>query len=123
LRSVTVTSHEEVEVQPIRESKRSMSLELLGQRLTVLSDTDEERVKDVVDFVNRKLSEVRDASRRISTDQIALLAALNIAEELFREKQKSERLRRRVRERSENLLAWIERIEDEVDAASAAEGG
>ena len=100
--------------------KRSMNLELFGQRLTVLSDTDEERVKDIVDFVNRKLEEVRDSSKRVQTDQIALLAALNIAEELFRERQKSAALRRRVRERSVRLLNAIDQIAAEHESPEVA---
>jgi cell division protein ZapA len=103
-------------------SKRPLSLELAGQRLTVLSDTDEERVRDLVDFVNRKLDEVRDPARRAQTDQLALLAALNIAEELFRERQKSERLRRRVRERSMKLLGTIDGIAREVEAVVHSSG-
>jgi cell division protein ZapA len=102
------------------QNKRSMNLELFGQRLTVLSDTDEERVKDIVDFVNRKLEEVRDSSKRVQTDQIALLAALNIAEELFRERQKSAALRRRVRERSVKLLAAIDQVAAEHDSPEVA---
>jgi cell division protein ZapA len=113
---VTVTAREEVEAKPLLPpAKRSMNLELAGQRVTVLSDTDEESVRGLVDFVNRKLEEVRDASRRIPTDQVALLAALNIAEELFREREKSERLRRGLRERSMKLLGAIDAIARQVE--------
>lgn len=97
-----------------------MNLELFGQRFTVVSDTDEARVRDIVDFVNRRLEEVRDSSRRVQTDQIALLAALNIAEELFRERQNSQGLRRRVRERSVKLLGAIDSIAREVEQAGDA---
>lgn len=102
-------------------AKRSMSLELFGQRLTVLSDNDEAHVRDLVDFANRKLEEVRDASRRIQTDQIALLALLNVAEELFREKQKGQTLRRRVRERSRKLLGAIDTIAHELDVSEVTQ--
>jgi cell division protein ZapA len=111
-----------IPAQDARE-KRSMSLELFGQRLTVVSDNDEERVKDLVDFVNRKLEEVRDASRRVQTDQIALLALLNVAEELFRERQTSAALRRRVRERSVKLLGAIDSIARELEVPERMTGG
>lgn len=96
-----------------------MNLELLGQRLTVVSDTDEERVRDLVDFVNRKLDEAKESARRALPDQVALLALLNVAEELFREKQKSEKLRRRVRERSVKLLGAIDEVAQAFDARGA----
>jgi cell division protein ZapA (FtsZ GTPase activity inhibitor) len=99
---------------------RSMNLELQGQRLTVLSDNDEERVRDLVDFVNRKLEEAKDSARRAQPDQIALLALLNVAEELFRERQNSAALRRRVRERSVKLLGAIDQVARAFDARDVA---
>jgi cell division protein ZapA (FtsZ GTPase activity inhibitor) len=104
---------------PAASRKRSMNLELHGQRLTVLSDTDEERVRDVVDFVNRKLEEAKESARRAPPDQIALLALLNVAEELFRERQSTAALRRRVRERSVKLLGAIDEVAQAFDAHEA----
>jgi len=100
-------------------NKRSLSLELFGQRFTVVSDNDEARVRDIVAFVNRRLEEVRDASKRIQTEQIALLAALNIAEELFEERQKNRLLRRKVRDRSLKLLNAIDAMAQDLEPKDA----
>lgn len=107
-----------ISAQPASQ-KRSMNLELLGQRLTVLSDNDEGRVRDLVDFVNRKLEEAKDTAKRAQPDQVALLALLNVAEELFREKQNTASLRRRVRERSVKLLGSIDEVARAFDARDA----
>ena len=48
-------------------NKRSLSLELFGQRFTVVSDNDEARVRDIVAFVNRRLEEIRESSKRVQT--------------------------------------------------------
>lgn len=101
---------------PAPSQKRSMNLELLGQKLTVLSDNDDTRVRDLVDFVNRKLEEAKDSAKRAQPDQVALLALLNVAEELFREKQTNAALKRRVRERSVKLLGAIDEVARAVDA-------
>jgi len=98
-------------------AKRVVDLELFGQRFTVSTDTDTERVRDIVDFVNRRLETVRDASRRVQTDQIALLAALNIAEELFTERDRRRGIQRSVRDRSMRLLDAIDAVSKEIDAA------
>lgn len=103
-----------------QDGKRTMSLELFGQRFTVVSDNDEHKIRDIVDFVNRRLVEIRDASKRIQVDQIALLAALNIAEELFEERQKNHALRRQVRDRSLKLLNAIDAMSRDIDSANAA---
>ena len=97
-------------------NKRSLNLELFGQRFTVVSDNDEARVRDIVAFVNRRLEEIRESSKRIQTDQIALLAALNIAEELFEERQKNRSLRRKVRDRSLKLLNAIDAMARDVES-------
>lgn len=99
-------------------TKRVVDLELFGQRFTVNTDTDAERVRDIVDFVNRRLETIRDASRRVQTDQIALLAALNIAEELFSERDRRRSLKRSVRDRSMRLLDALDSISKEVEVAS-----
>lgn len=97
--------------------KRVVDLELFGQRFTVSTDAEPERVRDIVDFVNRRLEMVRDASRRVQTDQIALLAALNIAEELFIERDRRRGLERSVRDRSMRLLDAIDAVSREIDVA------
>lgn len=102
-----------------QDGKRTMSLELFGQHLTVVSDNDEQRIRDIVDFVNRRLAEIKDASKRVQIDQIALLAALNIAEELFEERQKNQALRRQVRDRSLKLLNAIDAMSRDIDSARA----
>lgn len=101
---------------------RTMNLTLFGQRLSVRSDAEESQVREVVDFVNRRLETIRDGTKRVQTDQIALLAALNLAEELFEERARGERLRKKVRERSRRLLASIDAVSRDLDARLEAQG-
>ncbi len=100
--------------QPDRQA-RAMSLELFGQRISVVSDADEDRVHEVVSFVNRRLEAIRGETKRVQIDHIALLTALNLAEELFEERDRNERLRRKVRERSVRLLASIDELARGLD--------
>lgn len=98
-------------------SRRSLDLELFGQRFSVSTDTDEDRVRDIVGFVNRRLESIRDGSRRVHTDQIALLAALNIAEELFDERDEMNRIKKGLRERAHGLLRRIDEVANEMNDA------
>lgn len=92
-----------------------MTLELMGQSFTVVSDEDEARVHEVVGFLNQRLETVRSGTKRVQNDQIALLTALNIASELFDERAKTDTLRDRVRERSVRLLATIDQVSRDLD--------
>lgn len=95
---------------------RALELELFGHCLTVVSDSDPELVRDVVEFVNRRMESIQQNAKRVGTDQIALLAALNIAEELFEERKKGAAVQKTVRERSRFLLGRIDEVTRQVDA-------
>jgi cell division protein ZapA (FtsZ GTPase activity inhibitor) len=65
------------------------------------------------------MEEVRGVSKSVETQRLALLAALGLAEELYRERGAREKLRRRVREKTDRLLADLDRLEETLDG----EGG
>ena len=105
-----VAGRNEEEPRSALSEKRTVKLELLGRRFTVRSDDDDEYIQSRVGFVNDKLTEIREATGRIDADSIALLAALDIADALFRERREAKNLRRQVKERSQRLLESIERV-------------
>lgn len=94
---------------------RTVTLELMGQKFNLVSDEDESRVREVVEFLNQRLESVRRGTKRVQNDQIALLTALNIASELFEERARGDALRDRVRERSVRLLATIDQVSKDLD--------
>lgn len=93
-----------------------MSIEVLGQRFNVVSDAEEARVREVAALLNERIETVRERFRRAQPDRLALMAALNLAEELLEEKARGEQLRRKVRERSVRLLASIDAVSRDLDA-------
>jgi cell division protein ZapA len=98
---------------PSRE-KRAVKLELLGRQLTVRSDDDEVYIRRVVEFVNHRLHEIKRATGRVETEQIALLAALDLADALFRERQDREALKSSIKEASTRLLNAIDALAEEL---------
>lgn len=68
--------------------KKSYDLTILNQPLTIKSDGDEKQVKKVADYVNKKMHEIVTSKKAISTANVAILAALNIADDLFHEKRR-----------------------------------
>ena len=94
----------------LQKEKRLVEIELLGRRFKVRSDDDDAYIGELVDFVNRKLGEVRRASNLVENEQIALLALLDVADSLHRERQQGEAIRKRVREGSRKLLGTIDQV-------------
>ncbi len=82
-----------------------VDMKILGQRLAVKSDEDEEHIKSVESYLNCKVSEIKESSKAVSTLDVALLAALNVTGELIKIKETLEKRDKR----SEALSDMIER--------------
>ncbi|MYI75428.1 MAG: cell division protein ZapA [Acidobacteria bacterium] len=61
-----------------------VTVEIFGGRYPVRSGLDAEYVKRVAQYVDRKMHNAADQTRGGDTVRIAVLAALNIADEYFR---------------------------------------
>jgi cell division protein ZapA len=89
--------------------KRPVTVTIAGAKYSLRSDGDEASVKALAAFVDARFREVKKASRAPDTQSIAILTALRIAEELFEERLESGELKRKVREKSQALLQFLER--------------
>ncbi len=91
--------------------KRSVQVEIAGQQLTIRSDEGAEYVGQLADYVDAHLR-VLSGGRRITNQQglqrVALLVAMQLADELFREKDLHQRFRRRVGDKLEVLRRAID---------------
>lgn len=90
--------------------KRSFHIEILGQKLTVLSDSDEKAVAGVVQYVNDKVDEISKGGSNLNTLTIAVLAALNIADELFKAKGENNLISQQLENKTQGLIDLIDRV-------------
>ena len=88
--------------------KKNYNICVFGQEISVLSDATEEDVASVVNFVNRKMEEVSRSTGSLKTSDVAILAALNISEELLKLKGVREELCEQLECRAEKLIQLIE---------------
>lgn len=67
-----------------RDGKGGLTINLLGREFRVACPEGEERsLMASVDYVNRKMKDIRDTGKVVGNERIALMAALNIAHELL----------------------------------------
>jgi len=66
----------------------SVTVTIFGKEYTLKGGDDAEYVQEVAAFVDKRMNEVAKSAAVVSTDRVAILAAVNIADELFREQQK-----------------------------------
>ena len=63
--------------------KNLVRVEILGREYTVKSDEGEERVRKIAEYVNEKIKKISESAKTLSTLNVAILAALDIANEYF----------------------------------------
>jgi cell division protein ZapA len=90
--------------------KKSYKIKILKQELSVLSDAEEEHVANVVRFVNEKMGEVLQDRNGLKTSDVAILAALNIAEEFLKLKEVHQEICDQLECRSEKMIQLIEEV-------------
>ena len=102
-------------------AKHSVEVQLLGQRMVLKADDDPKHVERLVSYVKRKVDEL-SANGPISSQKLAVLAALNIADDYFRALDETRELKRQVAQRSRALLYELDRRSWERMRASGDDG-
>ncbi len=90
------------------EKERSIDIKVFGQTFTVKTDAGEEHIREVEQCVNTKLDEILKKTRSVSTLNVAILVALNIADELIREREKRMAILREIEAKSKDLMEKID---------------
>ena len=87
--------------------KRSVTVQVAGQRYTLKTDDDDRLVKALAAHVDAKFREIQRASRSPDTQAVAILTALQVAEELFQVRQEAAEMKKRVRDKTRTLLDYL----------------
>jgi len=77
--------------------KNKVTVSIAGQEYTMVAAEDEAYVRKVAAHVDGQVREVM-AQGRLSLTDVAILSAMNIADQYFREQAASENLRRQIKE-------------------------
>jgi len=93
----------------LRAMKRSVTVSIAGVKYALKTEEDDRWVKQVAAFVDGKIREVQKHTRTVDTQAVAVLSALQIAEELFHERRQTGELRKKIREKSQSLLDVLTR--------------
>ena len=95
-------------------SSRVVNVDIHGQRYAVKSDLDHNYIAELARFLDEKMSA---ASRELATSdplRIAVIAALNISDELHRARVDSQGADGRMRARAEEIERLLDAVLDEA---------
>ncbi len=88
--------------------ERSVEIKVFGQTFMVKTDAEETHIQEVARYVNDKMNEVLKKTRSVSTLNVAILTALNIADDLLKEREYRMGILREIEMRSKDLADKID---------------
>jgi cell division protein ZapA len=86
----------------------SIEVYILGQKYTIKGEASEEHIRKLAAFVDNKLKEVHNTAPNIAPVKASILAALNIADELFKLKNEQEEMDKYIEEKTQTLTALFD---------------
>ena len=69
------------------EPKNVVNVQIFGHTYTIRSEAEQTHILDVAAYVDRKMREITEKLPVASLSKVAILASLNIADELFKERE------------------------------------
>lgn len=96
--------------------ERRTDVEIFGERYTLRAGERAEYLLQVSEYVDRKFHEVAKESPALVPSKIAVLASLNIADELFKQQESVRRLEETILARLDGLFALLDGAGDAPSA-------
>lgn len=93
-----------------KKNKMTIKVRIYGKEYSIKSSKDTEYVEEVARYVDNKMTEVDKGGISSSPVQVAVLAAMNITDELFGLKSKGSSTVKELEERSKDLTEKINSV-------------
>ena len=91
------------------QTQEAVEVTILGQRMRLKADDDPRRIEQLATYIQRKGDEI-SAGAAVAPTKLAVLAALNIADDYFRALDDNRQFKREVAGRSRALLTDLDAI-------------
>lgn len=85
------------------DSVQNVRIEIFGKEYNIRGQADPQYIQRVAAYVDQKMREINEKLPLPSLSQVAILASLNIADELLRERDERQRSANTVREKAGQL--------------------
>jgi len=94
-----------------------VKIEIYDQFYNVQADGDEAYLKDLAAFVDGKMRNIAESTRMVDSLRVAVLAALNIADELYALRKRQSELEGPLKKRVERCVTLVESALESANAA------
>lgn len=86
----------------------TITVEILGQSITLRSNTSREQLQTIARLVEEQMQEIRQALPSASAVEVAIMAAFNLAYEYLETKEDYQQFQREIETKSQRLIQLIE---------------
>jgi cell division protein ZapA len=86
----------------------TIEVTILGRKFTLKSDGKDEHLREIVKYVNEMMERIHDGSPGMTDANMAILAALNIADEYFDALGRQRATFAQIENRCDDLLDYID---------------
>jgi cell division protein ZapA len=93
-----------------RNDKNVVQVQIFGHHYTIRGEADQDYILDVAGYVDRKMREITEKLPVASLSKVAILASLNIADELFKERASREIDGDHLTDRTARLHAMLDQM-------------
>lgn len=90
------------------DARNVVQVQICGHTYTIKGEADQDYILKVAAYVDRKMREVMDKLPVASPSKVAILASLNIADELFKERTQRLHHEEQLSQRTEKLSAALD---------------
>ena len=92
----------------MEEKKQSVKVNIFGEDYPIKGDADAFYIQEVASYVDQKMKEVSERLSNKLPLRVAVLAAMSITDELFKERGDNEKALLNLEERSQSLLEQLD---------------
>lgn len=86
----------------------AIEVEIFGQRLAIQGDADEHYVHELVQYVEGQMNLIAKNLTTSTPTKVAILAAINIADQLFKQESRRQAGEAEIERRAEGILQQID---------------
>ena len=92
------------------DSKNVVQVQIFGHNYTIRGEADQEYILGVAAYVDRKMREITEKLPVASLSKVAILASLNIADELFKERAQQDAQQKALGSHAARLNAVLDEL-------------
>lgn len=92
------------------ETTEAVKVRLFGREYSIRGHGNRKYVEELADFIDKKVGEIQQSAKVVSTMDLVILTLLNITDELFQCKRIKELTTKELEEKTERLLKAIDRV-------------